>query len=142
MKRMATVAAAAAAAFTLLTSQASAIDWEHDVATATTTSSPGPWQVRGNIFVSGLFAKNGDWFEVNDLEADDQSAFVMWELRNDSGVLVRGGKIWMTKGNGEGRYQNKNFTEGYNLKWRACAGDYGATWYDAFTCTEYAYTEV
>ncbi|MFD5743980.1 hypothetical protein ACFXJM_24380 [Streptomyces massasporeus] len=142
MKRIVTVVAAAAAAFTLFTSQASAIDWERDFATATTTSSPGPWQVRGNTWVAGLFAKNGDWFEVQDLEADGKSGFVMWELRNDSGVLVRGGKIWMTKGNGEARYHNKNFPEGYNLKWRACAGDYGSTWYDAFFCTEYAYTEV
>lgn len=134
-KRIATVIAATAAAFTLLTTQASAITWEDDeVATATSTSTNGPWNCSSSSQVDVCFAGDGDWFYVADTYADGMSAVAFWELRNSSGTLVRGGTIWNTSGAGESRYKNKDFTEGYKLKFRACRAHWGSTSYEPNDC--------
>ena len=134
MKRTGTVLAATAAAFTLFTSQASAIDWEKDVATATTTTASPPWSGEVTAYATARFTADGDWFWVKDNAKDGKSAVIKWELRNTSGTLVRGGSVWMTEGVGEGRYQNKDFTEGYKLYYKVCPIEWGSTWYEQDEC--------
>ncbi|MFC9755578.1 hypothetical protein [Streptomyces sp. NPDC056921] len=132
-KRIATVIAASMGAFALLSTQAFAITWETDVATATSSSSGGPWTWLKTDDVGAAFAAAGDWFFISDNRADGMSADVQWQLKNSSGTLVRGGSIWMKEGAGDSRYKNKDFTEGYKLTWRVCRGK--GTWVEH--CSSY-----
>lgn len=119
-KRILTVIAATAGAVALLSSPASAINWEYDNATGLNSSSDGPFTWLHTDDVSGAFAPDGDWFFLADNRADGHGTLVDWRLKNSSGTLVRGGQIKMTLGAGEIRYQNKDFAEGYKLTWRVC----------------------
>ncbi|MEV0639153.1 hypothetical protein AB0I77_30300 [Streptomyces sp. NPDC050619] len=129
-RRITTVIAAAVGAFTLLSTQASAITWEKDFATGLSPSSSGTavWSTSPYEDASAAFQKNGDWFFVADNRADGNSAVAEWRLYNTSGTLVRGGYVWMNLGAGESRWKNKDFTEGYNLRFRACRGHSDGTY--------------
>ncbi|MCX5265469.1 hypothetical protein [Streptomyces sp. NBC_00199] len=123
-RRIATVVAAAIGAFTLFSTQASAITWEKDFATGLAPSSSGSavWSFSPQEDGNAAFQKNGDWFFVSDNRADGFSTVAEWRLYNTSGTLVRGGNVWMNLGAGESRWKNKDFTEGYKLQFRVCRG--------------------
>ncbi|MFD5520737.1 hypothetical protein [Streptomyces sp. NPDC127066] len=128
---MATAVAAMAGAFILLSTQASAITWEKDFATGLTpgnTNPSGVWAYGPNEDADAAFREDGDWFFVADNRADGFSADAQWRLYNKSGTLVRGGDVWMNLGAGESRWQNKDFTEGYNLQFRVCRGHSDGTY--------------
>lgn len=124
----------------LLSTQASAITWETDSATGLSPSSSGSnvWAHSSYEDASAAFQENGDWFFVSDNRADGFSAATQWRLHNSSGTLVRGGTIWMRLGAGESRWQNKDFTEGYQLQFRICRGHYGGTYLEH--CGGWVYT--
>ncbi len=128
-RRIAAVVSAAVGAFVLLSTQASAITWEKDFATALSPAASGSavWSYGPNEDSNAAFQKNGDSFFVSDNRADGFSAVAQWRLYNRSGTLVRGGDIWMNLGAGESRWKFKDLTEGYNLKFRACRGHSGGT---------------
>lgn len=139
-KRIATVIATSVAAFALLSTQASAITWEDDVATGNAPSSSGSavWTSNPYEDAEAAFQENGDWFFVADNRADGMSAAAEWRLNNSSGTLVRGGVVWMTQGAGNAAWQNKDFTEGYKLQFRSCRGHHGGTWLEH--CSPWVYT--
>ncbi|MFI0963952.1 hypothetical protein ACH4S8_21420 [Streptomyces sp. NPDC021080] len=129
-RRIAAAIAATAGAFMLFSTQASAITWEKDFATGLSPSSSGSavWSYSPNEDASAAFQENGDWFFVSDNRADGFSGVAEWYLYNPSGTLVRGGTVWMSLGAGESRWQNKDFAEGYKLKFRACRGHSDGTY--------------
>ncbi|MEU6253216.1 hypothetical protein [Streptomyces sp. NPDC047043] len=129
-RRIATAIAATVGAFTLFSTQASAITWENDFATGLSPSSSGSsvWSYSPYEDANAAFQENGDWFFVSDNRADGFSGVAEWRLYNTSGTLVRGGYVWMNLGAGESRWQNKDFTEGYKLQFRACRGHSGGTY--------------
>lgn len=71
-RRIAAVIAAAVEAFTLFSTQASAITWEKDFATDLSPSSSGSavWSTSPYDDASAAFQENGDWFFVADNRAD------------------------------------------------------------------------
>src|SRR5262245_25576987 len=123
-RRIATAVTATVGAFMLLSTQASAITWEDDVATVQSPSSSGSavWAISPYEDASAAFQENGDWFFVADNRQDGMSAVADWRLYNKSGTLTRGGVIWMKLGASNARWKNKNFTEGYKLQFRVCRG--------------------
>lgn len=124
----------------LLSTQASAITWEENSATALAPSASGSnvWAYGPNEDANAAFQENGDWFFISDNRADGYSAATQWRLNNTSGTLVRGGTIWMRQGAGESRWQDKDFTEGYKLQFRICRGVYGGT--SVEHCSGWVYT--
>lgn len=129
-RRIATLIAATTGAFALFSTQASAITWERDTATALKPSTSGSavWSYSPNGDANAAFQANGDSFFVSDNRADGQSGVAEWRLYNTSGTLVRGGTVWMNLGAGESRWKGKDFTEGYKLTFRVCRGHYDGTY--------------
>ncbi|MFE9991424.1 hypothetical protein ACFYRK_31760 [Streptomyces sp. NPDC005381] len=123
--RIATVVGTTVVATLFTITQASAITHEQDHATATTTTSSGPWTCTADAYTQVCFSPDGDWFHIQDREADGKSAVAEWTIENTiDGSATRWGDIWMTAGNNEWRYQNKDLPEASRLKIRTCHGDY------------------
>lgn len=124
--RIATVVGAAAAATMLTISTAFAVDG-NEVASATSTTSNGPWECAYHTTPSyACFAEDGDWFKIADLDKDGNSQVAQWYLvRPADDFTVRAGAIWNTDGYLTTRYKNKDFAEGYIVHWRVCDGNWG-----------------
>ncbi|MFB7210278.1 hypothetical protein [Streptomyces sp. NPDC056255] len=128
--RTATVLGAIAAATLLTISNASAdINFEIDHAGTTPFDPNVPSAMvcaPVNPVGKGCFREEGDWFEIVDQNEDGHSTLVAWRsVYPESQATVRQGTIWNTGGFQAYRWQNKNFTEGYILEFRVCAGEYG-----------------
>ncbi|MFF4537973.1 hypothetical protein [Streptomyces aureus] len=130
-----TVIAAAAAAWAVAISPAAAVTTEKDV----TSSDNGTHQYsacRVASYGQACFAPDGEWFSVEDDQADSKSVVVIWELYGKDLAghytdLLRRGYIWHTMGNGTIGYQNKSFPENLRVSFLVCRGKYAEG-----TCTD------
>ncbi|MFE5753464.1 hypothetical protein ACFQ7I_07120 [Streptomyces massasporeus] len=135
VKRIGTVAGALTSALLLTVTQASAAA-KTERATATDGGSKnGKWEC--NAYYVGdwmqarvCFDQDGDWFEIYDAPgADGYSAVADWEIHN------RWGGIFNADGAGSTRFKNKDFPEGYKLRYRACLGNWSTKTIVARKCS-------
>lgn len=121
-RRIAITAATTAAATVFGITQASALTQENDLATATSSSTSGPWKCASNVSAEVCYSAAGDWFKVKDSNADGYSGVAYWSVRDPGGFTVRYGYIYNTSGNGTVRYKNKDLPEGYSMLMQPCRG--------------------
>ncbi|MFC5143528.1 hypothetical protein [Streptomyces aureoversilis] len=141
--RIATVLGGIAAATLLTISNASAVIFSVEQA------DDGPWdgsvpsamKCVSNSVGKACFREVGDWFEIVDHKADGHSALVAWRsIYPESQATVRQGTIWNTAGFQTYRYKNKDFSEGYILEFRVCAGEWGNKHVIDSTCSSWTTT--
>ncbi len=124
--RIAITAATTAVATVFAITQASALTQENDLATATSSSSSGPWKCAENVYAEVCFSADGDWFRVKDNLADSHSAVGYWSVRKPDGTTIRYGYIYNQGGNGSVRYKNKDLPEGQGMLIRPCRGHWNS----------------
>ncbi|MFF0738963.1 hypothetical protein ACFYVL_01060 [Streptomyces sp. NPDC004111] len=105
--------------------QATALTQERDLASATSSSTSGPWKCTNNVYAEVCFSEDGDWFKIKDKEADGHSGVVHWSVIEPNGYTIRYGYIYNASGNGTVRYKNKNLPEGKAILIQPCHGDWG-----------------
>ncbi|MEU1194719.1 hypothetical protein ABZ446_00650 [Streptomyces sp. NPDC005813] len=142
-----TVAAATAAAWAIAVSPASAITAEYDV----TDSDSGGYAhqfdaCRVTSYGQGCFAEYGEWFSIEDTDADGKSPVIVWYLyqkdnAGDYTDLTRFGYIWHTDGNNTEGWQNKSFTDGLRLEFKLCLGEHTTRTIPSSTCTSLVATK-
>ncbi|WP_432144900.1 hypothetical protein [Streptomyces sp. bgisy084] len=134
--RLVTVCGAAAAAFLLATTPATA-DPQYEVDTAGIPFPSGRHFAycasADNSAALGCYDPKGEWFQVVDYEPDGKDAVVKWELYRGNREVIRKGKIFNRAGFTKYRYKNKSFKEGLRVRLTTCVGDY--PWVNGLTCS-------
>ncbi|MFI5936326.1 hypothetical protein [Actinoplanes sp. NPDC051494] len=108
-------------------------DMEYNVAGSDSTALCA--EIVGQVNVAAAcvsFLPDGDYFYVRDTLSDGRSGAVDWENYNSAGSLVRQGVCAQTAGVTKAGYCNKNFTEGTQIRYRACAMEWSTK--DLFQC--------
>ncbi|WP_326767486.1 hypothetical protein OG978_25860 [Streptomyces sp. NBC_01591] len=124
--RVATVFGAVAAATMLTMTTASAVDG-HERATG--LSGPGwdEFECADQVDSRSCFFHDGDWFAIEDTDADGHSAVVKWWVTSafdENAPKLRSGYIWNIDGNNTLRYKNKDLPENEYVWFQTCTGEW------------------
>ncbi|MFI0976938.1 hypothetical protein ACH4SP_07920 [Streptomyces sp. NPDC021093] len=147
--RIATVLGGVAAATLFTISSASAVIFSVEKADDAPwdASVPSAMKCVSNSVGKACYRRTGDWFEIVDHKEDGRSALVAWRsIYPESQATIRQGTIrqgtiWNTAGFQKYRYKNKDFTEGYVLEFRVCAGTWGNKHVVDSTCSAWTTTK-